>query len=124
LSKKPQHCSGRFGPKSDDFSERFAAAHGQWTSSALRGEFKTARELASKFPREAENAGRFVEAGVALRGLEPRAGALPGSALAIQQKSKQKRRALRRCRLFSGITGAFSITLNRHCEERSDEAIQ
>ena len=55
--------------KTDDFSERFAAAHGQWTSALVRGELKLARELASAFLREAEGLGRFVEVGVASRGL-------------------------------------------------------
>ena len=54
---------------SDDFSERFAAAHGQWTLALVRGELKAARELASAFLKEAEDAGRVVEAGVARRGL-------------------------------------------------------
>ena len=54
---------------SDDFSERFAAFHGQWTLAFTRGELKSARELASTFLREAEAAGRMVEAGVARRGL-------------------------------------------------------
>ena len=53
----------------DDFSERFAAAHGQWTSALVRGELRSARELASVFLKEAEDAGRAVEAGVARRGL-------------------------------------------------------
>jgi len=52
-----------------DFSERFAAAHGQWTLALVRGELKSARELASAFLREAEGLGRFVEVGVASRGL-------------------------------------------------------
>jgi tetratricopeptide (TPR) repeat protein len=55
--------------KSDDFSERFAAAHGQWTSAFVRGDLKSAHELASAFLREAEAAGRVTEAGVARRGL-------------------------------------------------------
>jgi hypothetical protein len=55
--------------KSDDFSERFAASHGQWTSALIQGELQSARELASAFLREAEAAGRLVEAGVAHRGL-------------------------------------------------------
>ena len=52
-----------------DFSERFAAAHGQWTLALVRGELKSARELASAFMGEAEGLGRFVEVGVASRGL-------------------------------------------------------
>ncbi len=43
--------------KSDDFSERFAAAHGQWTMARVRGELRSARELTSAFLREAEEAG-------------------------------------------------------------------
>jgi len=52
-----------------NFSERFAAFHGQWTFAFVRGELKSAREMASAFLREAEDAGRVVEAGVARRGL-------------------------------------------------------
>ena len=55
--------------KSDDFSERFAAAHGQWTMARVRGELLSARELTSAFLREAEEAGRVTEVGVARRGL-------------------------------------------------------
>ena len=55
--------------KADDFAERFAAAHGQWTLALVRGEFRSARELASAFLREAEGLSRFVEVGVASRGL-------------------------------------------------------
>jgi predicted ATPase len=55
--------------KTDDFSQRFAAAHGQWTVALVRGEFKSARDMALAFLREAENQGRLVEAGVARRGL-------------------------------------------------------
>ena len=54
---------------SEDFSERFAAAHGQWTSALVRGELRSARELASAFLQEAESLGRFVEFGVVSRGL-------------------------------------------------------
>ncbi len=53
----------------DDFSERFAACHGQWTLEIVRGELRSARELASTFLREAEDARRVVETGVAHRGL-------------------------------------------------------
>jgi class 3 adenylate cyclase/tetratricopeptide (TPR) repeat protein len=52
-----------------DFLERFAAFHGQWTLALTRGELRSAREQASKFLREALEAGRAVEAGVARRGL-------------------------------------------------------
>ena len=54
---------------SDDFSERFAAAHGQWTIAILRSELRSAQELAAAFLRQAEEAGRMTEAGVARRGL-------------------------------------------------------
>jgi class 3 adenylate cyclase/tetratricopeptide (TPR) repeat protein len=52
-----------------DFSERFAAAHGLWTFALVRGELESARRMASAFLREAEDAGRLVEASVARRGL-------------------------------------------------------
>jgi class 3 adenylate cyclase/tetratricopeptide (TPR) repeat protein len=52
-----------------DFSERFAAGHGQWTLEIVRGKLRSARELASTFLREAEDAGRVVETAVAHRGL-------------------------------------------------------
>ena len=55
--------------KADDFSERFAVAHGQWTLALVHGETKSARELASAFLQEAERLGRLVEVGVASRGL-------------------------------------------------------
>jgi predicted ATPase len=55
--------------KTDNFADRFAMAHGQWTFANVRGEFQSARELASAFLKEAEAAGRAVEAGVARRGL-------------------------------------------------------
>ena len=55
--------------KTDDFSQRFAAAHGQWTVALVRGELRSAREMASAFLQAAENQGRLVEAGVARRGL-------------------------------------------------------
>ena len=55
--------------KSDDFSERFAAAHGQWTIAILRSELRSAQELAAAFHRQAEEVGRVTEAGVARRGL-------------------------------------------------------
>ena len=55
--------------RTDDFSERFAACHGQWTLEIVRGELRSARELASTCLREAEDAGRTVETGVAHRGL-------------------------------------------------------
>jgi tetratricopeptide (TPR) repeat protein len=55
--------------KTDNFVERFAAAHGQWMFALVRGELQSARQLASEFLTEAEAAGRDVEAGVARRGL-------------------------------------------------------
>jgi class 3 adenylate cyclase/tetratricopeptide (TPR) repeat protein len=55
--------------RTSDFSERFAALHGQWTSALVRGELTSARDLASAFLREAEEGGRVMEAGVAHRGL-------------------------------------------------------
>ena len=39
---------------SDDFSERFAAAHGQWALAAMRGELRSVRELVSALPAQAE----------------------------------------------------------------------
>jgi predicted ATPase len=55
--------------KTDNFADRFAMAHGQWTFALARGELQSARQLASAFLKEAETAGRAVEAGVARRGL-------------------------------------------------------
>ncbi len=55
--------------KTDDFTERFAAAHFEWTRAFLRGELRSARALGSNFLKEAEETGRIVEAGVARRGL-------------------------------------------------------
>jgi tetratricopeptide (TPR) repeat protein len=55
--------------KSDDFAERFAAAHFRWTFDFVRGELRPARELELRFLKEAEDTGRAVEAGVARRGL-------------------------------------------------------
>ena len=55
--------------KTDDFAERFAAAHGEWTVALVRGELRRAREMASAFLQDAEDAGRVVEASVARRGL-------------------------------------------------------
>ena len=52
-----------------DFSERFAAAHGQWLNALLRGEMSEARSLALSLLREAEDAGRKMEVLVARRGL-------------------------------------------------------
>ena len=55
--------------KTDNFAERFAAGHFQWTLAFLRGELRFARDLESSFLKEAEDTGRIVEAGVARRGL-------------------------------------------------------
>ena len=55
--------------KADNFAERFAAAHFQWTLAFVRGELRFARELELSFLKEAEDTGRVVEAGVARRGL-------------------------------------------------------
>ena len=52
-----------------DFSERFAAAHGQCTVALLRGELETARKLALAMLEEAEDAGHPMEARVARRSL-------------------------------------------------------
>ena len=71
-----------------DFSERFAALNGQWTLALVRGELRTARELASAFLPEAENAGRLMEAGVTHRGLAFMsyfAGDFPGARLHCEQ---------------------------------------
>ena len=54
---------------SDDFSARFATASGQWSMATVRGELSQARELASTFLREAEEAGRVREVGGANCGL-------------------------------------------------------
>jgi class 3 adenylate cyclase/predicted ATPase len=51
--------------KSVDFSERFAAAGGQFRVALIRGELRLAHEVASKFLQEAEGAGRGVDAGTA-----------------------------------------------------------
>ena len=61
--------AAEFAAKSDDFSERFAAAHGQWTLAQERGELRKARELASNFLREAESEGHVMEVSVAHRSL-------------------------------------------------------
>jgi tetratricopeptide (TPR) repeat protein len=55
--------------KTDNFVDRFAMAHGQWTFALVRGELQSAHQLASAFLKEAETAGRVVEAGVARRAL-------------------------------------------------------
>src|SRR5260370_30034069 len=55
--------------KTDNFADRFAAGHFQWTLAYVRGELRSARALESSFLKEAEDTGRVVEAGVARRGL-------------------------------------------------------
>jgi predicted ATPase len=55
--------------KTDNFADRFAAAHGQWTFAFVRGELRSTRELASSFLKEAEETSRVVETGVARRDL-------------------------------------------------------
>jgi predicted ATPase len=55
--------------KTDNFADRFAAGHLEWTFAFLRGELRSARELETRFLKEAEDAGRLVEASVARRGL-------------------------------------------------------
>jgi class 3 adenylate cyclase/tetratricopeptide (TPR) repeat protein len=61
--------AAEFAGETDDFSLRFAVAHGQWTSAENRGELRAAHALASAFAREAEETGRILEAGVARRNL-------------------------------------------------------
>jgi predicted ATPase len=51
----------------DNASERFDAYHGLFTGSLLHGELSLARETAESFLREAENAGRMMEALLARR---------------------------------------------------------
>jgi tetratricopeptide (TPR) repeat protein len=55
--------------KTDNFADRFAAGHFQWTFAFVRGELRSARELELSFLKEAEDTSRVVEAGVARRGL-------------------------------------------------------
>ena len=61
--------AGVLASRSGDFSERLAAAHGQWTLLIARGELRAARELASSMLREAEDGGHRMEASIARRGL-------------------------------------------------------
>ncbi len=61
--------AAELGANRDDFSERSSVRHGQWTLAIVRGELHAAQEQASTFLREAEDAGRPVEAGVAHRSL-------------------------------------------------------
>ena len=61
--------AAELGANRDDFSERSSVRHGQWTLAIVRGELHAAQALASTFLREAEDARRPVEAGVARRSL-------------------------------------------------------
>ena len=51
--------------RTDDFSERFLVLLGQYAAATTRGELRSARELALALLREAEDAGRATEAGIA-----------------------------------------------------------
>ena len=51
--------------RTDDFSTRFAAMEGQFRAACTEGELRSARELASTFLPEAEEAGRIGEAAAA-----------------------------------------------------------
>ena len=53
--------------RSGDLSERLTALHGQWAAVLVAGELFSARELALALLREAEDAGRVSEAGLANR---------------------------------------------------------
>ncbi len=68
-TKKAFERAAALATNSDDFSERFSAAHGQWTIAIVRSELESGKQLASAFLRQAEDAGRVTEAGVAHRGL-------------------------------------------------------
>ena len=48
-----------------DFPERFAASVGRFSAAATEGDLRSARELALRLLREAEDAGRVMEVGVA-----------------------------------------------------------
>ena len=61
--------AAELGANRDDFSERSSVRHAQWTLAIVRGELHAAQEEASTFLREAEDAGRPVETGVAHRSL-------------------------------------------------------
>ena len=54
---------------SDHSLERLVAAHGQWVLATVRGELRATREQALTFLREAEEAGRVMEACVVHRSL-------------------------------------------------------
>ena len=61
--------AAELGANPDHVSESSTVRHAQWTLAIVRGELRAAQELAATFLREAEDAGRPVEAGVARRGL-------------------------------------------------------
>src|SRR5580658_5039214 len=54
---------------SDNSLERLVAAHGQWVLATVRGELRATCGLALTFLREAEEAGRVMEACVVRRSL-------------------------------------------------------
>ena len=54
---------------SDNSLDRLVAAHGQWVLATVRGELRATRGLALTFLREAEGAGRIMEACVVHRSL-------------------------------------------------------
>ena len=51
--------------RTDDFSRRFTALAGQFAAACTKGELRSARQLALTLLREAEDAGRVTEAGMA-----------------------------------------------------------
>ena len=59
--------ASEFSARSDSFAERFTVRHSQCTVALARGEHRRAREMASLLLKEAEDADRVVEAGVARR---------------------------------------------------------
>ena len=75
------------------FSERFAAAHGQWIVALLRGELSAARKLAFAMLQEAEDAGYRTEASVARSDL----GAINYFAGEFLEARSQTERALLDC---------------------------
>jgi predicted ATPase len=75
------------------FSERFAAAHGQWIVALLRGELSAARKLAFAMLQKAEDAGYRTEASVARSDL----GAINYFAGEFLEARSQSERALSDC---------------------------
>jgi hypothetical protein len=57
----------RIAAAAQDPAERLAGYYGRWARSHIRGEMRSAREIAASFLREAEAEGRITEAGVAHR---------------------------------------------------------